>query len=302
MIDIAIIGGGPAGLTAGLYAARSGRSCLLFEEIFVGGQAAKTFKIENYPGFAEGVEGSQLGMNMEQQAVKFGLEIRYDPVVKLELDGDVKRVITEKETTEARTVIIATGAEPRKLGLADEERLTGAGVSYCATCDGAFFRGRDVAVVGGGDTAVSDALYLSKFAKSVKVIHRRDTLRASETLQKAAFGDPKIEFLWNSVPKELIGEDRLTGILIENKQTGEQKKIDVDAVFIAVGIEPKSALVKDILELTPEGYIRTDCIMQTSEKGVYAAGDVRDTPLRQVVTAVADGAVAATKAVEYLTT
>jgi thioredoxin reductase (NADPH) len=239
---------------------------------------------------------------MEQQAVKFGLEIRYDPVVKLELDGDVKLVITEKDTTEARTVIIATGAEPRKLGLADEERLTGAGVSYCATCDGAFFRGRDVAVVGGGDTAVSDALYLSKFAKSVKVIHRRDTLRASEALQKAAFGDAKIEFLWNSVPEELIGEDRLTGVLVENKQTGEQKKIEVDAVFIAVGIEPKSALVKDILELTPEGYIRTDCIMQTSEKGVYAAGDVRDTPLRQVVTAVADGAVAATKAVEYLTT
>jgi thioredoxin reductase (NADPH) len=162
-------------------------------------------------------------------------------------------------------------------------------------------RRRDVAVVGGGDTAVSDALYLSRFAKSVKVIHRRDALRASETLQKAAFSDEKIEFIWNSVPKELIGEDRLTGVVIENTQTRKRRKIDAEGIFIAVGIEPKSALVKGLLELTPEGYIRTDCIMQTSEKGVYAAGDVRDTPLRQVVTAVADGAVAATKAVEYLT-
>lgn len=300
MIDIAIIGGGPAGLTAGLYAARSGRSCVLFEEIFVGGQAAKTHIIENYPGFADGVQGSTLGLNMEQQAVKFGLEIRYDPVEKLELKGGVKRVITKKNTTEARAVIIATGAEPRKLGLAGEERLTGAGVSYCATCDGAFFKGRDVAVIGGGDTAISDALYLTKFVKKVFVIHRRDELRASEVLQKATFSDPKIEFIWDSIPKEFMGEEKLSGLLTENVKTKEQKRIDVDAVFIAVGIEPKSNLVKDILKLTPEGYIKTDCIMQTSEKGVYAAGDVRDTPLRQVVTAVADGAIAATKAVEYL--
>lgn len=298
MIDIAIIGGGPAGLTAGLYAARSGLKSVLFEEVFVGGQAARTARIDNYPGFAEGIDGATLGMNIGQQAMRFGLEIRYDPVSNLELVGDIKRIHTQDEVLEARTVIIATGASPHKLGLDNEQKLTGSGVSYCATCDGAFFKGKDVAVVGGGDTAVADAIYLARYATRVYLIHRRDKLRADEILQKAVFAEPNVELVFDSEVRSLIGEESLAGIMVYQKTAGELKQLDVHGLFVAVGIQPRTDLVKDILDLTKDGYIQTDALMQTSIAGVYAVGDVRNTPLRQVVTAVADGAVAATQAAE----
>ncbi|MEL7608419.1 MAG: thioredoxin-disulfide reductase [Bacillota bacterium] len=298
MIDIAIIGGGPAGLTAGLYAARSGLKSVLFEEVFVGGQAARTPRIDNYPGFAEGIDGATLGMNIEQQAMRFGLEIRYDPVSKLELKGDVKKIHTQDASLEARTVIIATGASPNKLGLEKEQELTGSGISYCATCDGAFFKGKAVAVVGGGDTAVSDAIYLARYASKVYLIHRRDKLRADEILQKAVLTEPNVELVFDSEVRSLLGEESLSGIMVHHKPTGDLKQIDVQGLFVAVGIRPRTDLVRDVLELTEDGYIQTDALMQTSIEGVYAAGDVRNTPLRQVVTAVADGAVAATQAAE----
>lgn len=300
MLDIAIIGGGPAGLAAGLYAARGGAKAELFEALFSGGQAVKTHQIDNYPGFVDGVEGFALGAKLEQHAARFGLPIRYEQVQSLELDGPVKRIVLPGRTVEARTVILAMGAKPRTLGLPREQELTGSGVSYCATCDGAFFRDRAVAVVGGGDTAVSDALYLARFASRIYVVHRRDALRAARVLQDAAFAEEKIEFVWNSLPKALLGEQSVSGLTVEQVKTGEARTLDVAAVFVAVGIVPETALVKDQLALDTGGAIRTDAHLATSIPGVFAAGDIRTTPLRQVVTACADGAVAATSALDYL--
>ncbi len=300
MLDIAIIGGGPAGLAAGLYAARGGAKAELFEALFSGGQAVKTHQIDNYPGFVDGVEGFALGAKLEQHAARFGLPIRYEQVQSLELDGPVKRIVLPGRTVEARTVILAMGAKPRTLGLPREQELTGSGVSYCATCDGAFFRDRAVAVVGGGDTAVSDALYLARFASRIYVVHRRDALRAARVLQDAAFAEEKIEFVWNSLPKTLVGEQSVSGLTVEQVKTGEARTLDVAAVFVAVGIVPETALVKDQLALDAGGAIRTDAHLATSIPGVFAAGDIRTTPLRQVVTACADGAVAATSALDYL--
>ena len=300
MIDIAIIGGGPAGLAAGLYAARSGLRCILFEEIYVGGQITKTHLIENYPGFPEGIGGVELGMNLEKQAVRFGMELRYEPVERLELTGREKHIVCASGIESARTVILTTGASPKMLGVEGESALTGAGVSYCATCDGALFRGKDVAVIGGGDTAVSDAIYLARFANKVTVIHRRDRLRAAKTLQDRAFAEKKIDFLWNSAVTAFCGEGNLSHLEVENRKTGEKSSLPVKGAFVAVGISPRTDLVKDQLKITPEGYVHTDAFMRTSLSGVYAAGDVRNTPLRQVVTAVADGAIAATQAIEYL--
>lgn len=300
MIDIAIIGAGPAGLTAGLYAARGGANAVLFEEVFAGGQAAKTCQIDNYPGFEDGIEGSELGIRMERQALRFGLSIKYDPVLKLDLLYPVKRIETSAGTVEAKTVILCTGANPKKLGLPSEERLTGAGVSYCATCDGAFFRNKDVAVIGGGDTALSDALYLSRFASKVTLIHRRNELRGCSMLQKAVQDEPKIHLELEHVVTELHGEKLLDGLRVKHVKTGEEHTLSVSGVFAAVGIEPRTDIVRGMLPLTAGGYIQTDALMRTAVDGVYAAGDVRDTPLRQIVTAVADGAVAATAALEYL--
>ena len=300
MLDIAIIGGGPAGLAAGLYAARGGAKAELFEALFTGGQAVKTHQIDNYPGFVDGVEGFALGAKLEQHAARFGLPIRYEQVQSLELDGPVKRIVLPGRTVEARTVNLAMGAKPRTLGLPREQELTGSGVSYCATCDGAFFRDRAVAVVGGGDTAVSDALYLARFASRIYVVHRRDALRAARVLQDAAFAEEKIEFVWNSLPKALLGEQSVSGLTVEQVKTGEARTLDVAAVFVAVGIVPETALVKDQLALDAGGAIRTDAHLATGIPGVFAAGDIRTTPLRQVVTACADGAVAATSALDYL--
>ena len=268
--DVAVIGGGPAGLAAGLYAARAGRSTLLIEEMTVGGQITKTHNVENYPGFDEGIDGFSLAAKMEQQAARFGLVTKFATVQELVLSGDIKRIECGKKVFFARTVILAMGAQPRLLGIPGEVEQMGTGVSYCATCDGAFFRGMPVAVVGGGDTAISDALYLARFAQHVYVVHRRDTLRATQVLQDAARQEPSIEFVFDTMPEEVVGTT------------------------------PRSALVQNLLDCDAGGYIKTDAHMRTSIPGVYAAGDVRVTPLRQVVTAAADGAVAATMAVEYL--
>ena len=305
MHDIAIIGGGPAGLTAGLYAARGGASVTLYEELFCGGQAAKTERIDNYPGFPDGLDGFSVGALIQQQAEKFGLAVSFETVQALHFgageQGAHTLVFDGREET-AKAVILAMGATPRPLGLPREEALTGAGVSYCATCDGAFFRDKDVAVVGGGDTAVSDALYLARFCRTVTLVHRRDALRAAASLQKAALADSRIRFAWNSVPEALEGETAVSGLRIRNKLTGESTLLPVSGIFVAVGILPRTALVDGQLALADGGSIATDAHMRTSAPGVFAAGDVRNTPLRQVVTACADGAVAAESALTYLTT
>jgi len=300
MYDIAIIGGGPAGLAAGLYGARGGMDTVLLENMLVGGQITKTTQVDNYPGFPDGIDGFAIGTNMQKQAERFGLEIKRTGVDSVELEGEIKRLHCGREVIEAKAVIIATGAHPKKLRLDREEKLTGAGVSYCATCDGAFFRNATVAVAGGGDTAVSDALYLSRFAKKVYVIHRRDKLRAAETLQRAMFTTHNIEFVGCSVIIGLIGEDELEGLTVKSTLDGSQREIPVEGLFIAVGVEPNTELFADKVSTDEAGRIITDKHMQTDISGVYAAGDVRDTPLRQVVTAAADGAIAATSAIEYI--
>ena len=298
--DVAVIGGGPAGLAAGLYAARAGRSTLLIEEMTVGGQITKTHNVENYPGFDEGIDGFSLAAKMEQQAARFGLVTKFATVQELVLSGDIKRIDCGKKVFFARTVILAMGAQPRLLGIPGEVEQMGTGVSYCATCDGAFFRGMPVAVVGGGDTAISDALYLARFAQHVYVVHRRDTLRATQVLQDAARQEPSIEFVFDTMPEEVVGGDAVEGLRVKNKSNGEERTLAVKGIFVAVGTTPRSALVQNLLDCDAGGYIKTDAHMRTSIPGVYAAGDVRVTPLRQVVTAAADGAVAATMAVEYL--
>jgi thioredoxin reductase (NADPH) len=300
MYDIAIIGGGPAGLAAGLYGARGGMDTVLLENMLVGGQITKTTQVDNYPGFPDGIDGFAIGTNMQKQAERFGLEIKRTGVDSVELEGEIKRLYCGREVIEAKAVIIATGAHPKKLELDREEKLTGAGVSYCATCDGAFFRNATVAVAGGGDTAVSDALYLSRFAKKVYVIHRRDKLRAAETLQRAMFTTHNIEFVSCAVIIGLIGEDELEGLTVKSTLDGGQREIPVEGLFIAVGVEPSTELFADKVSTDEAGRIITDKHMQTDISGVYAAGDVRDTPLRQVVTAAADGAIAATSAIEHI--
>ena len=278
MYDIAIIGGGPAGLAAGLYGARGGMDTVLLENMLVGGQITKTTQVDNYPGFPDGIDGFAIGTNMQKQAERFGLEIKRTGVDSVELEGEIKRLHCGREVIEA----------------------TGAGVSYCATCDGAFFRNATVAVAGGGDTAVSDALYLSRFAKKVYVIHRRDKLRAAETLQRAMFTTHNIEFVGCSVIIGLIGEDELEGLTVKSTLDGSQREIPVEGLFIAVGVEPNTELFADKVSTDEAGRIITDKHMQTDISGVYAAGDARDTPLRQVVTAAADGAIAATSAIEHI--
>ncbi len=302
MVDIAIIGGGPAGLAAGLYAARGGANTMLFEEVYVGGQAAKTPRIDNYPGFSNGIEGSELGLRMQEQAVRFGLDIRYEPVKGLDLAYPTKSVETAQGCVLSRTVILSMGASPKKLNLENEDTFVGAGLSYCASCDGAFFRNREVCVIGGGDTALQDALYLARFAKKVFLIHRRNEFRGCKLLQTSVLGEDKIEVLWSHVATALLGEDKIRGIRLRHIESNTTKELELGGVFIAVGIEPRTRLVRGQLPLSAQGYIQTDASMRTSLAGVYAAGDARETPLRQVVTAVSDGAIAATSALEYLST
>ncbi len=298
MLDLAIIGGGPAGLSAGLYAVRGGANVCLYEEMFAGGQIVKTHRIDNYPGISDGPDGYALAARFEEHASAFGLKIAYGAVSDLVLNEDPKHFTFNGETVEAKTVILATGASPRTLGIPGEKVLTGHGVSYCATCDGAFYKNRTAAVIGGGDTAISDALYLAKLCKKVYVVHRRDELRASAILADAALKTENIEFVWNSVPEAFLGEDRLSGVRLYNRVSGEVSDLSADGVFVAVGVVPRTELFRGQVKLAENDSVETDARMETSVPGVFAAGDVRNTPLRQVVTACADGAIAATYALE----
>lgn len=298
--DTIIIGGGPAGLSAGLYAARSKMNTLILEKEKYGGQAVTTDELENYPGSIENCTGSRLIGRMKNQAEEFETKFEKDEVLNIELNGDVKIVKCKKSTYETRTIIIATGAYPRLSGFKNEIELRGKGVSYCATCDADFFTDLDVAVIGGGDSAITEAIYLTKFAESVTVIHRRDSLRASKSLQEKAFSNPKIKFIWNSVVEEALGDEILEGLVIKNKITQEVSTVKVDGCFVFVGYNPVSELFKGKMSMDEAGYIITDEDMRTSVPGVFAAGDIRRKSLRQVITAAADGAIAATTAEAYI--
>ena len=298
--DIVVIGGGPAGLSAGLYGARSRAKTLILEKGKWGGQAATTEELENYPGSIEQPTGPEITARMKRQVEEFGAETKAETVTKLELDGKIKRVITDSAEYQAKTVIIATGAKPRLLGCPGELELRGKGVSYCATCDADFFTDLRVVVVGGGDSAIQEAIYLTKFAEKVTVIHRRDELRAAKSIQERAFANPKIDFIWDSVVTEIKGDGIVESVVVKNVKTNEIKEVQTDGVFMFVGYDPVSDLVKGLVDMDEKGYIITDENMSTSVEGVFAAGDVRVKSLRQVVTAASDGAIAAVRAEHYI--
>ena len=302
--DVVIVGSGPAGYTAAIYAARAQLNpVILAGSVTAGGALMNTTEVENYPGFIEGIMGPELMNQMQEQAERFGAEIRYEDVTALELEGDVKRITTSDDVYEARTVIISTGSEYRHLGIDGEERLSGHGVSYCATCDGFFFKDQDIVVVGGGDSAMEEATFLTRFARSVTVVHRRDELRASAVMAKRAQQDPKISFAWNSRVVELHGEDSLTGVTLEDTVTGERRQIEATGLFVAIGQVPRSELVADVLELDEAGYIKVEVPSQrTRIPGVFACGDVADPTYQQAITAAGSGCRAALDAEHYLTT
>lgn len=298
--DMVVVGGGPGGYTAALYAARAGLDTLVLEKLSAGGQMALTHQIDNYPGFEDGVDGFSLGENMQRQAERFGAKSEYAEVVRLDLAASPKALETSEGVFYGKTVVLAPGAVPRELGVAQEAELTGRGVAYCAACDGMFYKGLTVAVVGGGNSAAADALLLSRIAKKVILVHRRDTLRATKIYHQPLLDKENVEFRWNSTVTELLHGGKLTGVRLKNVLTGEESTLDCDGVFISIGRKPVTGLVKGQLELDPGGYIIADETTRTSIPGVYAVGDVRAKPLRQVVTAVADGAVAVHMAEEYL--
>ena len=300
MFDVIIVGAGPAGLTAGIYAGRAGMSALILERVFPGGQIARAHIVENYPGFPEGVEGVELGIRFKEHAERHGAAIESVEVTGYDLEGDVKTVITTDKTYSAKTVILAMGAAYKTLGLYSEKKFLGTGVSYCATCDGPFFRGKNVAVIGGGDTALEDALYLANLVNRVYVVHRRDELRAQKALQKAATQNERIEFVWDSEVESITGETVVEGVRIRNKKTQELQTLQVSGVFVAIGTVPHTDEVKTIIKTDAFGYIITDDGMHTSLPGVFAAGDIVAKPLRQVVTAAADGATAIYSAQNYI--
>ena len=297
--DMVILGGGPGGYTAALYAARAGLDTVVLERLSAGGQMALTSEIDNYPGFPEGIDGFELGMKFQEQAEKFGAKTEYAEVRGLELHSDPKVLHTSEGDFLARTVVIATGAGPRKLGLPDEERLTGRGVHYCAHCDGMFYRGKTVAIVGGGNSAAAEALYLSRVAKRVILIHRRDSLRATKIYHEPLKNLSNLEFYWNSAVTELIGDERLRAVRVKNLLSGEEEELQIDALFVSIGRKPATDLVAGQLELE-NGYIAADESTQTSIPGVYAVGDIRTKALRQILTAASDGANAAHHAEAWL--
>ncbi len=309
--ELIIVGGGPAGLTAGIYATRDKIKTLLIEKVAPGGQAILSENIENYPGFPEGISGPELIQRMETQAKKFGLEITSEEVKKLKISAKggfasgeknekLKIVETENEEYESLAIIIATGAEAKKLNVPGEEKLIGKGVSYCATCDGPFFKNQEVAVIGGGDAAVQEAMFLTRFAKKVFLIHRRAQLRATKILQERAKSNPKIKFLWDTVVSEIYGDKRVDALKTKNVKTGEEKKLPVQGIFVLVGVEPQTKFLQGVATLDENGYILTDENMQTSVPGIYACGDCRKKSLRQIVTACAEGAIAAFMVGQYI--
>lgn len=297
--DMIVIGGGPGGYTAALYGARAGMEVVVLEKLSAGGQMALTSQIDNYPGFEEGIDGFTLGEKMQQGAERFGVETVLAEAYSLELKEKIKTAHTSEGVFRAKTIVLATGASPRELGVPDEKQLVGSGVNYCAACDGMFYKGKTVAVVGGGNSAVADALQLSRICEKVIIIHRRDTLRATKIYEQPLQDAPNIEFCWNSAVTKILHEDKVTGLVIRNVHDGSLSEIKCDGIFVSVGRKPATELVKEQLSLDKAGYIIADESTSTDIPGVYAVGDVRTKALRQVVTAVADGAVAAHFAEEY---
>ena len=300
MYDMIIVGGGPGGYTAALYAARSGLNVLVLEKLAAGGQMALTSQIDNYPGFPEGVDGFMLAQQMKQQAETFGAKTEFAEVKSLDLKAQPKQVVTADSTFYAKTVVIATGADPRPLGVEREKELTGKGVHYCAHCDGMFYRGKTVVVVGGGNTAAADAMHLSRIAKKVILVHRRDTLRATKIYHEPLMAAENVEFYWNSAVTELLGDARISGVRLKNVLSGEETEVACDGVFVSIGRNPATGLVKGQLELDEGGYIVAGESTEAGIPGVYAVGDVRTKVLRQIVTATADGAMAAHYAQEFI--
>lgn len=298
--DMIIVGGGPGGYTAALYAARAGLDTLVVERLSAGGQMALTHQIDNYPGFEEGIDGFTLAEKMQKQAERFGAKTRYAEVGKMDLAADLKMLETSEGTLYGKTVVLATGANPRELGVEHEQELVGKGVAYCAACDGMFYRGKTVVVVGGGNTAAADALLLSRIAKKVILVHRRDTLRATKIYHEPLMNTENVEFRWNSTVSELLYGDALTGLRLKDTNTGEETEVSCDGLFVSVGRKPATDLVKGQLELDKGGYVEAGETTATNIPGVFAVGDVRTKLLRQVVTAVADGAMAVHMAEEYL--
>jgi thioredoxin reductase (NADPH) len=301
--DVIIVGSGPAGYTAAVYTARANlKPLLLAGSVTAGGELMNTTDVENYPGFPDGIMGPDLMENFEKQAARFGTEIQFEDVTELDLDGDIKTVtIGSGETFQARSIILSMGSAYRELGLPNEKRLSGHGVSWCATCDGFFFKNQDIAVIGGGDSAMEEALFLTKFAKSVTVVHRRDSLRASKIMADRALAHEKINFVWNSGVEDVLGQDKVTGVRLKNLVDGTETELAVTGVFVAIGNDPRTDLVKGKLDLTPEGTIAVDGrTSKTSVKGVFAAGDVIDPTYRQAITASGSGCVAALDVEHYL--
>jgi len=300
MHDLIIIGGGPAGLTAGLYNARARLDVLLLERLAPGGQVLTTDWVENYPGFPDGISGFELMDKMKTQAMRFGLKILSEEVAKLELSEKRKVVATTQGPKEAKAIILASGATWKKLGIEGEDQLMGRGVSFCATCDGPFYRDQDVAVIGGGDTAVEEAIFLTRFVSKVYLVHRRDQLRATKLLQERAMAQEKIEFVWDTVPVQILGKDGVEGIELKNVKTGSVSRRDVKGVFVFIGTIPNTELVNGQVDLDENGFVITDNNMETSVPGVFAAGDVRSKLFRQIATAVGEGAAASFSAEKYI--
>lgn len=298
--DILIIGGGPAGYTAALYAARAGLNAVVIEKMGAGGQMTLTDTIDNYPGFDEGIDGFTLGMRMQKSAERFGAKTVYSEIRSVDLAGEIKSAQTDKDAYYARSVIISTGADPRELGLENEREYIGRGIHYCAHCDGRFYKDKTVIVVGGGNTAAADALYLARFAEKVYLVHRRDTLRAEKILSDPLLKDGNVEFVWNSAVVKLSCAERINGAEVKNVNTGDIRRISADGIFISIGRKPATQFLGNALELDDSGYIIADETTKTNIDGVFAIGDVRTKPLRQIVTAVGDGAVAVHFAEEYL--
>lgn len=298
MYDVAVIGGGPGGYTAALYCARSGLSVLVLEKLSPGGQMATTSMVDNYPGFEEGIDGFELGEKMQRGAERFGAETAFVNVTAVDLKNEIKVIDTSKGQVKARAVVLATGASPREIGLPEEASLRGRGVAYCATCDGMMYRNKTVVVVGGGNSAAADALYLTKICKKVYLVHRRDTLRASNVYLEP-LKNSSVEFIWNSQVKQILHDKKVTGVVVENLE-GQLTEIPCDGVFAAIGRVPDTELFKGQIELDGQGYIQADESTRTNLPGVFAVGDVRTKPLRQIVTAASDGAVASHFIEEYL--
>lgn len=300
MLDLIIVGGGPAGLTAALYAKRAGLNILLVEKMILGGMASTTYFIENYPGFPEGISGMELSQRFQDQAKKLGINVSWGNAINVINKKNRREVTVDGKSISAKALIIATGTEAAKIGVPGEDEFRGRGVSYCATCDGAFYKDKNIMVVGGGNSAIEEALFLTRYGKKVSVVHRRDKLRAEKILGDRAIADPKIYFFWNSVVEEIKGRQKAEEVILSDLQSKKKIKIPIDGIFVYIGSNPNSDIVKDIVKLDAKGFIKVDENMKTSAEGVYAAGDIIVKPLRQIITAASDGATAAESARKYI--